>query len=203
MNKTNYDNLLTEELKKIERLDKKPTLLLHACCAPCASAVVERLKDYFNVTLYYFNPNIYPEAEYEKRYDNLVRLAERFAVGLIKCDYDPNEYFQKVSGLEREKEGGKRCKVCTFMRIENACKYAKENGFDYFSTTLSISPLKDTESLNEQGRDCMERYGVKFLFADFKKKDGYKRSIELCRELKIYRQNYCGCIFARELSENA
>lgn len=202
MNKINYDAVMTETLEMISLSGKKTALLLHACCAPCASAVVEKLKDYFDVTLFYYNPNVYPLAEYEKRYDNLNKLARHFGVKLIKYGYDPDEYYKKVIGLEGEKEGGARCKVCTFMRIEKCAEYAKDNGFDYFATTLSISPLKNAESLNEQGKACSERFGVKFLFADFKKKDGYKRSIELCKELDIYRQHYCGCKFAKELSEN-
>ena len=195
MNKINYQQQMENIIKG---LTYKPKLLLHCCCGPCASYVIECLKAHFDITLFWYNPNIHPNEEWDKRLKSLKLLAEHFALPVVVVDYNTDEYFTAVSGLENELEGGKRCKVCTNQRIEKTGEYAKNNGYEWFCTTLSISPLKDAQSLNEQGNAVQEKYGVKYLPSDFKKKGGYLRSIEMCKELNIYRQNYCGCIFAKE-----
>lgn len=201
MNKINYRNLTDKKIEEIKKAGKRPALLLHACCGPCASYVTEYLKDYFDITLYYYNPNIQPQEEYIRRAENLIKIADYFSVKYIIEDYRDLPFLQSVKGLEKEPEGGRRCKVCTYLRLEETAKKAKEMNFDLFSTTLTISPLKDAESLNKQGGELSEKYGVEFLFSDFKKRGGYTRSIELCKQLGIYRQNYCGCIFGKNLQK--
>lgn len=204
MNKRNVQKELDALLEKLPK-DKPPRLLLHACCAPCSSYVLEYLSRYFSITLLFYNPNISPQTEYEKRYAELLRLVKeqphRFSVSVAPCGYDPEIFFSAVRGMESLPEGGARCAVCYRMRLEAAAKAAKEGGFDYFTTTLSISPLKDAEKLNAIGAELSEEYGVPYLFSDFKKKEGYKRSIVLSREYRLYRQNYCGCIFSKQEAE--
>lgn len=201
MNKINYQKVLDEELKKITVEGITPSLLLHSCCAPCSSYVLEYLSEYFNITVYYYNPNIHPENEYRKRVNEQENFIKRFdtknKVSFIEGEYKPQYFFNMAKGLEKVKEGGERCFKCYEMRLRKAAELAKQMGFDYFTTTLSISPHKNAQKINEIGQELEKEYGIKFLNADFKKKNGYKRSIELSKEYNLYRQNYCGCIFSR------
>ncbi len=198
----NYQKKL-EEI--ISNMDGRKTLLLHGCCAPCSSYVLEYLTEYFDITLLYYNPNIFPGSEYNKRIEEVKRLISemplKFQVKLIEGEYKPEDFFDIAKGLEHLPEGGERCFRCYRLRLEEAAKAAKEGGYDYFSTTLSISPHKNAEKLNEIGRELEEKYGVKYLYADFKKREGYKRSIELSRIYGLYRQNYCGCIYSKQQAE--
>ncbi len=186
----------------IKFLEKTPKLLLHCCCAPCSSYVLEYLSDFFGITCLFYNPNISPEKEYDKRAEELKRLIStqphKNPVSLIVEKYNSEEFFAAVKGLENIKEGGERCFKCYRLRLEMAAKYAKEYNFDYFCSTLSISPLKNALKLNEIGEELSEIYGVPHLPNDFKKRGGYKRSIELSTMYNLYRQNYCGCIFSKQ-----
>lgn len=179
-------------LKFLDNLDYRPKLLLHSCCGPCSSSVLELLTKYFEVTLLYYNPNIYPEEEYIKRLGEQKKLLEKLNIKLISGDYNYELYKDKVKGLEDEKEGGLRCDKCIEMRMEKACLMAKEMGFEYFTTTLSVSPHKNSKMINKIGFMLEEKYNVKYLYSDFKKQDGFKRSIELSKKYDLYRQNYCG-----------
>lgn len=205
MNKRNYQKELEQLISGIEP-GKFPSLLLHACCAPCSSYCLEYLSQYFTITILFYNPNISPETEYIKRIDEIKRLIEELPVknkvSLIEGRYLPGEFYTSVKGLENEPEGGKRCHVCYELRLREAAVTAKKLNFDYFTTTLSISPLKDAEKLNEIGKKLSDEYDVAYLYSDFKKKNGYKRSIELSREYKLYRQNFCGCVFSRREADN-
>ncbi len=206
--KENYQLKLDQILKEIEDGKKTPTLLLHSCCGPCSSYTLEYLSNYFKITVFYYNPNISPNMEFEKRFEEQKRLIEnlptKYPVSLIKGDYDPNVFFDLAKGLEKEPEGGKRCFKCYKMRMEECAKVAKEKGFDYFTTTLSISPYKNATWINEIGEELEKQYSIKYLYADLKKKNGYKRSIELSRQYQLYRQNYCGCVYSKvnSLDEN-
>ena len=183
----------------------KPKLLLHSCCAPCSSAVIERLKPDFDVTVFYYNPNISPKQEYEDRKEELVRLIDEMGlstqVTFLEGAYQPEEFFAMAKGLEDLPEGGERCFRCYEMRLRESAKIAKEQGAEYFATTLTISPLKNAQKLNEIGERLAEEYGVKYLPSDFKKKNGYKRSVELSAQYELYRQNYCGCVFSKLQAE--
>lgn len=185
----------------IGSLRNTPRLLLHACCAPCSSYVLEYLSKHFEITVLYYNPNISPEEEFKKRAEEVRRLISEMEfknpVSLVVDDYDHGEFLGAVKGLETAPEGGERCFVCYRLRLERAAKYAAEHGFDYFCSTLSISPLKNAQKLNEIGAELSEIYGVSNLPNDFKKKGGYLRSIELSREYNLYRQNFCGCAYSR------
>ncbi|MCK9477874.1 MAG: epoxyqueuosine reductase QueH [Firmicutes bacterium] len=176
------------------------SLLLHSCCAPCSSSVLERLAGSFDVTVYFYNPNIYPQSEYDKRASQQADFIKKFKTSNIKnCiieQYDNSVFFESVKGLEAEKEGGERCFNCYLLRMEKTAALAAEKGMDYFTTTLSVSPYKNAKKLNEIGVALAEKYGVGYLYSDFKKKDGYKRSIELSAKYNLYRQNYCGCIYS-------
>ena len=178
-----------------------PTLLLHSCCAPCSSYTLEYLSRYFSITVFYFNPNISPKAEFDKRFAEQKRLIETLPsenkISLICGDYNYDEFLNVARGYESVPEGGERCFRCYRMRLEKPAELAKQNGFDYFCTTLSISPLKNSQKINEIGFNVAEKYGVKWLPSDFKKREGYKRSIELSREYDLYRQNFCGCVFSK------
>ena len=200
MNKINYQKELDKVIAQNEREGKTPRLLLHVCCAPCSSYCLEYLSQYFEITVYYYNPNISIKEEYEHRLNEEKRLVQQMPfknpVTVIEGAYDPNEFFDAVKGLENEPEGGKRCEKCFELRLGSAAKLAADRGFDYFTTTLTISPLKNAELLNTIGTREAERYGVSWLYSDFKKREGYKRSIELSREYDLYRQNYCGCVFS-------
>ena len=198
----NYQKELDAIIEHHQARGEVPRLLLHACCAPCSSYCLEYLSQYFSITLFYFNPNISPKAEYDHRVAEAKRLVEslpvKHPVTFLEGTYDPQTFFDAVKGLEQEPEGGKRCDVCFRLRLQEAAKEAKNGGFDYFTTTLSISPLKDADKLNGIGEEVAAAYGVPHLPSNFKKKDGYKRSIELSKEYNLYRQNYCGCIFSAQ-----
>lgn len=198
---TNYQLLLDQIIENVKKEEKVPTLLLHSCCAPCSSYVLEYLSNYFKITVFYYNPNIAPYEEYEKRKAEEERFIKecnfKYPVSFVEGDYDNYKYEELIKGLEEEKEGGPRCKICYNLRMEESCKYAKENNFDYFTTTLSISPYKNAVLLNEIGEDLSKKYDIKYLYADFKKRNGYKRSIELSRIYNLYRQDYCGCKYSK------
>ena len=200
MNKINYQNELDKTLSDIERAGTTPSLLLHSCCAPCSSYVLEYLSRYFKITVFYYNPNIYPEEEFYKRRSEQERfisqLPAKNPISFIGTEHMSEEFYKAVKGLEHIREGGERCFACYRLRLEESAIAARDMGADYFTTTLSISPMKNARKLNEIGGELGEKYGVKYLFSDFKKKNGYKRSTELSREYGIYRQNYCGCVFS-------
>lgn len=195
----NYNLLMKEEIKKLNGNVK--TLLLHACCAPCSSTVIENLSNYFKITILYYNPNITDEAEYQKRLDEIHSFISKFKtkykVNIIDGRYDTSEFFKMSEGLEEEKERGKRCYKCYNLRMEETAKVASKLGFDYFTTTLSLSPYKNSNWINEIGASLDKKYNCKYLYSDFKKENGYKRSIELSSEYNLYRQNYCGCIYSK------
>lgn len=176
-------------------------LLLHSCCGPCSTVVIERLKERYDVTVFYFNPNIEPFEEYEKRKEVQKKVCQFFGVDFIDFDYDNSGWTKFVEGLENEREGGARCTKCFFYRLERTAKFAKEHGYDLFATTLSVSPHKNSEVINAVGEEISKATEIAFLPESFKKKDGYLRSINLSKELELYRQNYCGCHFARRNSE--
>lgn len=198
--KTNYEILMENQLKEIEKTGIKPKLLLHSCCAPCSSAILEFLQNYFDITVYFYNPNITFEEEYYKRLNEQREYHEKrgYSIKVIEGKYDPKEdFFKQVKGLEDRREGGERCFKCYTLRMEATAQKAKELGFDYFSTVLSISPLKNAQWINEIGEKLSEKYGIKFLNGDFKKKNRYLRSTEISREYELYRQDYCGCVFSK------
>lgn len=194
----NYDN---EMEKIIKELDYVPKLLLHSCCAPCSSAVITKLKDYFDITVIYYNPNIEPYEEYLKRKEEQKRLLtlldSKNKIDFIDCDYDNDKYHELVKGHEDDPERGNRCYICYKQRMKYTASRAKENNYDFFGTTLSVSPYKVSKWINEIGYNLSTEYNVRFLPADFKKKNGYKKSIELSKKYKLYRQNYCGCIYSK------
>lgn len=196
--------------KELERLldsldGRRPTLLLHSCCAPCSSYVLEYLAHYFQITLYYYNPNISPESEYRYRVSELKRLVAEMlpnsGITVLEGAYEPERFAQAVQGLEQEKEGGARCMVCYRLRLEEAARTARALGCEYFTTTLSISPLKNARALNDIGEALAPIYQTKYLVSDFKKREGYKRSIQLSARYQLYRQDYCGCIYSRRERE--
>ena len=196
--KTNYNELMKEI---INNLDGVPRLLLHSCCGPCSTAVISRLTDYFDTTVLYYNPNIEPEAEYEKRKSEQIRFLKEFKsvnkLNFMDCDYANDDFKKIVVGLENEPEGGVRCHACYRLRLEKTAQLAKENNYDYFCTTLTVSPYKNAQVINPIGKSLEEKYQVKYLLSDFKKEEGYKKSIELAKEYDLYRQNYCGCHFSK------
>lgn len=195
MNNINYDRQMQEIIESLN--GEKPKLLLHSCCAPCSSACLERIKEYFIVTVYYYNPNIDSESEYQKRSQEQVRLCKEMSVDCIVEEYDHLSYYTAVKGLEKEVEGGKRCEKCFSLRLNKSAEKCKELKFDFFATTLTVSPLKNAKLINEIGLEISRKSGVKFLPTDFKKRGGYLRSIELSKEYDLYRQNYCGCVFSK------
>lgn len=201
----NYQLLLNKTIAELEKTKKTPSLLLHACCAPCSSYVLEYLSEYFNITVFYYNPNITDEAEYKKRVLEEQRLIAEMPtkspVKFLEGEYEPERFFDMSRGLENVPEGGERCFKCYRLRLAVTAEAAKEKQFDYFTTTLSISPLKNAQKLNEIGAEEAERVGIPYLFSDFKKREGYKRSIQLSAQYGLYRQNYCGCIFSKKESE--
>ncbi|MCI8887463.1 MAG: epoxyqueuosine reductase QueH [Hungatella sp.] len=196
----NYQKELDKLLEKLNREGRVPRLLLHSCCAPCSSYVLEYLSRYFEITVLYYNPNIYPPKEYEMRVKEeeglIARMPFVHKVTMLEGRYEPAEFYETVKGLEKEPEGGKRCEKCYELRLKEAARAASEGGFDYFTTTLTISPLKPAGKLNDIGEKLGEEYKVAYLSSDFKKRDGYKRSLELSKEYDLYRQNYCGCIYS-------
>jgi hypothetical protein len=197
----NYQKELDQILAECEKQGRIPRLFLHSCCAPCSSYVLEYLSEYFEITVFFYNPNIYPPEEYQKRVEEIRRLVSempfRHPVTLVEGRYEPEKFFAMAKGLEDVPEGGERCFRCYRLRLEEAAKLAAEGGYDYFTTTLTISPLKNAEKLNEIGEELSDLYQVAHLPSNFKKKNGYKRSIELSCEYDLYRQNYCGCVFSR------
>lgn len=199
----NYDLLMEEEIKKC---GEGKTLLLHVCCAPCSSAVLERLGNIFKITIFFYNPNIDTIEEYNKRLEELRKFIASFKtkyeVKLITADHRAEEFKRMAIGLENEPERGIRCYECYKLRLSETAKVAKENNFDYFATSLTLSPYKNSNWLNEIGENLQEEYQTNYLYSDFKKKNGYKRSIELSKEYDLYRQDYCGCIFSRKQREN-
>lgn len=193
----NYDRIYMQTVESFG--GEKKNLLLHCCCAPCAVSALERLVDYFSVTLYFFNPNIDTEEEYLKRAEELEKLRRLYAIeNIIIPEYLPQVFLNASKGLENEPEGGKRCRECFYLRLLSTAEKAEDGGFDYFGTTLSVSPHKNSFIVNEAGMAAQSRTGAKFLYSDFKKRDGYKRSGVLSETLGLYRQNYCGCGFAKQ-----
>ena len=197
---------LDKLLARLEKEERVPSLLLHSCCAPCSSYVLEYLGQYFNITVFYYNPNIFPESEYTKRIleqQTLIgQMRVKYPVSFIAGSYDKDRFYEMAKGLEHVKEGGERCLKCYELRLRESAWIAKSGGFDYFTTTLSISPMKNAARLNEIGLRLQEEYGVNYLISDFKKKNGYKRSIELSKEYGLYRQDYCGCEFSVRSGKN-
>lgn len=210
----NYQKQLDEILSQKKNLRKK--LLLHSCCAPCSSYVLEYLREYFDITVFFYNPNISSKSEYEKRVREEIRLIEAYneqvktgnfenmnstenagLIEILEAPYEPLEFYEAIKGYEHCMEGGERCRKCFELRLSQSAKMAKEGGFDYFTTTLTISPLKNADWLNEIGREMGEKEGVLFLPSDFKKRDGYKRSIQLSKDFGLYRQDFCGCGFSK------
>ena len=221
MNKRNYSKELEKKIEIFQEKKEYPKLLLHACCAPCSSYCLEYLREFFDVTVFFYNPNITEEAEYRKRVEEEKRLIEEYnrqvescsfegmnstekarKIEILEGEYIPKDYFEAVKGLEDCPEGGERCRKCFELRLCETAKQAAEKGFDYFTTTLTISPLKNADVLNEEGEKAALRYEkVSFLPSDFKKKEGYKRSIELSRKFDLYRQDFCGCGFSKAQRE--
>ncbi|GHU62427.1 hypothetical protein FACS189418_3780 [Clostridia bacterium] len=201
MIKRNFQQELNELIAQLSQEQRKPKLLLHSCCAPCSSYCIEYLSQYFELTIFFYNPNIHPKAEYEKRLSWQNYLLEELPaaknITLIAGEYIPETFFTKIKGWETEKEGGKRCEVCYSMRLEESAKTAKVGLFDYFSTVLTISPHKNAQTINILGEEIGKKYGIKFLTADFKKNNGYLQSLNLCKTYNLYRQNYCGCTFSQ------
>lgn len=208
MNHRNYQRELEEIIKENESKSRVPRLLLHSCCAPCSSYVLEYLSEYFEITVFYYNPNISPAVEYEKRAAEqrylIENLPAKHPIRLLVGAYEPERFYAVSKGLEKVPEGGERCFSCYRLRLEETAKMALEGDFDYFTTTLTISPLKNAQKLNEIGEELSAIYQVEHLPSDFKKKNGYKRSVELSAEYGLYRQNYCGCVFSKaEQSDNS
>lgn len=202
----NYQLLLDKEIEKICKFEKRPRLLLHACCAPCSSYVLEYLNTYFDITVLFYNPNISPADEFHLRAEELRRLIQemptKHPIELMIGHYDPTEFLSISKGKEHLPEGGDRCTDCFRLRLSESAKLAKEGKYDYFTTTLSISPLKDAKRLNEIGGELAAEFGAPYLFSDFKKREGYKRSIQLSAEYGLYRQDYCGCAYSKRDAEN-
>ena len=197
----NFSKMLDKELELISENRKKVSLLLHSCCAPCSSYVISYLNKYFDITVLYYNPNIYPYEEYLKRKNEQIRLINEMDhvnnLSIIDCDYDNDKYERLIKGLENEKEGGSRCHICYKLRLEKTAMMASDGNYDYFSTTLTVSPYKNSKILNEIGESLAVKYNIKWLYSDFKKKDGYKKSVELSKKYNLYRQDYCGCIYSK------
>lgn len=203
--KENYSIVLEKKLKEIAALGTRPRLLLHSCCGPCSSYVLEYLAPYFNITVFYDNPNISPEAEFRFRAEEQKRLLAEMPlpapVSFLLGEYEPEKFYALAKGHETEPEGGGRCLSCYRLRLSRTAAAAASGGFDYFTTTLSISPHKNAQALNEIGRELAGEYGVAYLFSDFKKKNGYRRSCQLSREYGLYRQDYCGCVYSKREAE--
>lgn len=197
----NYYLLFEKQIEKIKEKKYIPSLLLHSCCAPCSSQVITSLTNYFDITILYYNPNIYPEEEYLKRKKEQIKLINEInninKLEIIDCDYDNDIYEQEIKGLENEQEGGSRCYKCFNLRLNKTAQIAKENNYDFFSTTLTISPYKNSKLINIIGKDLEKKYNITWLYSDHKKRDGYKKSIELSKKYNLYRQNYCGCIYSK------
>lgn len=205
MEKKNYDKWMQEIIEKNQELEIVPTLLLHTCCAPCSSAVIERLSKYFRITVFYYNPNIEPLEEYLKRKEEQKRFLSEvttpYPISFLDCDYEHEEFIQLSKGLENEKEGGPRCLKCYRLRLLKTALKAQEFHFDYFGTSLTVSPYKNAQALNQIGEELQKKFNVKYLYSDFKKRNGYKRSTELSKDYHLYRQDYCGCSFSKAQRE--
>lgn len=204
-NKRNYQRELEQILEELKKEGKIPKLFLHSCCAPCSSYVLEYLSEYFEITVFYYNPNIYPPREYEERAREQKRFIEqfpaRYPISYVEGKYDTKRFYEMAKGLEHIPEGGERCFRCYELRMREAAMLAKEGGYDFFTTTLSISPLKNAQKLNEIGEALQSELGIRHLPSDFKKKGGYQRSTQLSKEYELYRQNYCGCVFSKNERE--
>ena len=200
MNKINYQKELDKVIEVLQRQGRVPRLLLHSCCAPCSSYVLDYLSRYFEITVFYYNPNIYPPEEFGKRVEEQKRLIAQLPaehpISFLDGPYEPERFYEMARGLEQVPEGGARCFKCYRLRLTETAEMARAGKYDYFTTTLSISPLKNAEKLNEIGGQLAKDYGVDYLYSDFKKRNGYKRSTELSREYGLYRQDYCGCVFS-------
>ena len=200
MNKINYQKELDKLISQLEKEGRVPSLLLHSCCGPCSSYCIEYLSQYFNITVFYYNPNIYLDEEYYHRVKEQQRFIDvfptKYPVHFIEGDYDKDRFYAIAKGLEHEPEKGARCHKCYDLRLRRTAQVAKEKGFDFFSTTLTISPMKDSQVLNEIGIRISEELGVSWLPSDFKKREGYKRSTQLSAEYDMYRQDYCGCVYS-------
>ncbi len=197
MNNVNYDKIQNDVIKSLDGIS--PKLLIHSCCAPCSSYCLEKLSPHFKISVFYYNPNITNSEEYYKRLEEQINFVKKVYgddISVIKGNYFPNDFYNAVKGMEELKEGDKRCKICYLLRLEETAKTAKELGYEYFTTTLSVSPYKNAKWLNEIGEELSIKYGVKYLYADFKKSGGYLRSIELSKKYGLYRQDYCGCEFS-------
>ncbi len=188
--KQNYNLMMKQQ---ISTLSGKPRLLLHVCCAPCSSGVLPKLKEYFNITLFYYNPNTYPQSEYLLRAEQFAKLSD---LPIIVCDYEHNEFLNEIKGYEQSAEGGERCQKCIALRMKKSFEYALKHNYDYVTTTLSISPHKDAEFINACGKTLEQQYNMKYLYADFKKENGYLNSISESKKFDLYRQDYCGCEFS-------
>ena len=201
----NYSVILEKELENIINDSHEYTLLLHSCCAPCSSYVISYLINYFNITILYYNPNISPKEEYEKRKKEQIKLIKTLKtknkLDYLDCDYDNDLYNKLIKGYENELEGGSRCKICFNLRLEKTAKLAKEHNYDYYGSTLTVSPHKNAKLINEIGKKLEEIHNIKWLYSDFKKNEGFKKSIELSKEYGLYRQDYCGCIFSIRTKE--
>lgn len=181
----------------IDKLENKPKLLLHSCCAPCSTYVLERLKEHFDISLYYYNPNIHPQEEYIIRLEELKDYVKRYDMAVVEEMYDSRVFFEAVKGFENEPEKGKRCYICYQLRMEETAQKAKQLGYDYFGTVLSISPHKNADWINQIGESLALKYGIHYLYADFKKENGFKASVAISNDNNLYRQDYCGCIFSK------
>lgn len=194
----NYDILMQEEIKALKT---RPRLFLHSCCGPCSSYVLKTLVNFFDIDVFYYNPNIEPDYEYEKRKETQKKLIEKLNkknnINFIECSYENELFHQAVIKLETEVEGGKRCNICFNLRLEKTATYAKKYNYDYFGTTLTVSPHKNSKIINKLGLELSKKYNLKFLVSDFKKRDGYKESLILSKKYKLYRQDYCGCIYSK------
>lgn len=199
MNAVNYDAQAAAVMEQLKKEGKRPSLLLHACCAPCASACVERVKEAFDVTLFFYNPNIDGPEEYKKRAEELLRLAEYFSVKAVIEEFRPEEFFAAAKGLETAPERGARCEKCFYLRLSETARAAKLGAYDYFATTLTLSPLKNAAMVNAAGFLAEKDLGAKYFPSDFKKHNGYLRSIKLSEKLGLYRQSYCGCTFSKNV----
>ncbi|MBE6161868.1 MAG: epoxyqueuosine reductase QueH [Firmicutes bacterium] len=195
----NYNVKMKEIIKN---MDGKKSILLHSCCGPCSTACIERLTNFFDITILYYNPNIEPKDEYEKRKEYQIQVIKKFKsknkLDILDCDWENEVYRDYVKGLESEPEGGARCNKCYYLRLDYTAKKAKKLGYDFFGTTLTVSPYKHSKTINTIGESISKKYNINFLYSDFKKEEGYKRSIELAKEMNLYRQDYCGCLFAKE-----
>lgn len=206
MQKVNYQKKLDKLIEQLVKKGEVPSLLLHSCCAPCSSYCLEYLSQYFKITVFYYNPNIFPKEEYEYRIQEQKRLIEhlpsKHPISFATKEYEPERFYEISKGYEQESEGGERCTRCFRLRLEETAKLARNMGMDYYTTTLSISPLKDVERLNKIGTELGIIYQTAYLESDFKKKNGYKRSVELSKEYGLYRQDYCGCVYSKQERNN-